>query len=77
MNIVIQSIITLVSPAALAFLVSWLLVSKCGAPPWLYALFIACGVIVGFISMVKFSISASEGLERLERQREREEKKKK
>ena len=69
-NIVIQSIISLLSPAALAFLIGWLFVSKVGAPTWIYAPLIVLGVIVGFISMVKFATNASEGLERLERQRE-------
>ena len=67
MNIVTQSIVTLISPAALMFLFAWLLVSKCGLPSWIYAPFITLGVLAGFISMIKFAISASEGLERLER----------
>lgn len=67
MNIVAQSVITLLTPAALAFLLAWLLVDKCSLPRWIYAPFIVVGIIAGFISMIKFAISASEGLERLER----------
>lgn len=70
MNIIFQCIITLVIPAALMFLLSWLLVSKAGAPSWLYVPLLSIGFISGIFSMIKFAISASEGLERLERSRE-------
>lgn len=69
LNIIIQCIFTLLSPAALMLLVSWLLVSKAGAPGWLYAPLIIVGVLVGLVSMVRFAIVASEGLERLEKQK--------
>ncbi len=69
MNIVLQCILTLISPAAFMLLVSWLFISKLGAPEWLYAILIPIGFIMGLISMIKFAISASEGLERLEKQR--------
>ena len=68
-NIVMQSLFTLLTPAALGFLVCWLFVSKVGAPSWIYAIFLPILIIVGFISMIKFVISASESLERLEKQR--------
>ena len=66
LNIVMQSIFTLLTPAALGFFIAWLAISKLSAPQWLYAVLIPVGVISGFISMVKFAISASEGLERME-----------
>ena len=68
LNIIAQSIVTLLIPAGLMFLFSWLLVSKCSAPAWLYAVLIPIGIITGFISMIKFVISAAEGVERLEKQ---------
>ena len=68
LNIVFQCILTLLSPPALMFFLSWLLTSKLSAPTWLYAPMIVVGVIVGLISMVRFAIAASEGLERLEKQ---------
>lgn len=68
MNIVFQCILTLLMPAAFMLFVAWLLVTKLGAPSWIYALLIVAGVIIGLVSMVKFAISASEGLERLEKQ---------
>ena len=71
MNIVAQSIVTLLIHAGLMFLLSWLLVSKCSAPTWLYAVLIPIGVISGFVSMIKFVIRAGESVERLEKQNKR------
>ena len=71
MNIVAQSIVTLMIPAGLMFLLSWLLVSKCSMPTWLYAVLIPIGVISGFVSMIKFVIRAGESVERLEKQNKR------
>lgn len=68
-NIVAQAIVTLLIPAALMFFIAMLLVLKCGVPEWIYAIFVPVGVISGFFSMIKFAIRASEGLERLERQK--------
>lgn len=69
LNIMSQAIFSLLTPAALLFAICWLLVKRVGAPEWLYAIFIAVGVLIGLISMVRFAISASENLERLEKQR--------
>lgn len=69
LNIVAQSIVTLLIPVALMFLFAWLLVDKFSLPTWIYAIFITVGVISGFISMIRFAIRASEGLERLEKER--------
>ena len=70
LNIVAQSIVTLLIPVALMFLFAWLLVDKFSLPTWIYAIFITVGVISGFISMIRFAIRASEGLERLEKERQ-------
>ena len=75
MNIIAQAIVTLLIPAALMFFISWLFVAKCGAPEWLYAVLITLGIISGFISMIRFVIRASEGLERMEQQRNSKNKK--
>ena len=50
------------------FGISWLLVSRAGAPSWIYAVFISVGIIAGLVSMVKFVINATSNLERLEKQ---------
>ena len=75
MNIVLQCIFTLLTAPSLMLLISWLLVSKLGAPTWIYAVLITLGFIVGIVSMIKFAITASEGLERLEKQRRENENK--
>ena len=68
LNIVFQCIFSLAAPIGLTVLISWLLVRYAGAPGWIYAPIVIVGVITGLISMVKFAISASEALERLEKQ---------
>ena len=73
-NIISQAIFTLLIPAGLGFGAAWLLVSRLAAPEWLYAVFISVGILAGLISMVRFAISAAEGLERLDRQRKNNEK---
>ena len=67
-NIIAQAVFSLVTPAALMFCVAWLLVTKASAPEWLYAVMIPVGIIAGLVSMVKFVISATSALERLEKQ---------
>ena len=69
MNIVFQAIFTLITPPALLFFINYLCVSKLSFPKWSYAISIPLGFILGIISMIKFALSASEALERLEKQR--------
>lgn len=69
-NIIFQAFLTLLMPAGLCFLISWLLVSYAGAPKWLYAPLLIVGVLVGLFSMIKFVISAMSALERLEAESE-------
>ena len=71
LNIVFQSFFTLVTPAAITFFISWLLVTYVGAPTWLYALMLIVGILSGLVSMVKFILTAMAGYERLENSRER------
>ena len=69
-NILFQSLFNLASPILLMLLFAWLLVSKLSAPAWLYAVFGVVGATVGFYSMIKFIITASTALERLEKERD-------
>lgn len=73
-NIAVQSIITLVTPAAIFFLLAMLFVKKLSAPEWIYAIAIPFGIIFGFVAMVKFVISAMRGLEALEKQHKEKDK---
>ncbi len=72
LNIVWQCILTLIIPPGLLAFTAWLIVFKLGAPSWVYVPFIIIGVLIGFVSMIRFAISASEGLERLEASRGKE-----
>ena len=74
LNIVFQSFFDLVTPAALLFGVSWLLVRYLSLPEWIYAPAIIIGLLLGFVSMVKFIITAMGGLERLEGEQRNKEK---
>lgn len=73
LNIVFQAIFTLVTPPLLLFLVNLFCVSKLSFPKWTYAISLSVGFILGIISMIKFAITASEALERLEKQRKNKE----
>lgn len=68
MNIVFQAIFTLITPAALCWLIGWLLVSYASLDKWIYAPLITVGILAGFVSMIKFVLSAMSAYERLEKQ---------
>lgn len=69
LNIVFQSFFNLAFPIALSILGSWLLVEKVSAPGWVYAPLVLFGVAVGFVSMIRFILSATRALDRLEEQK--------
>ena len=69
LNIIFQAVFTLVIPPAIFFFINYLCVSNLSFPKWTYAVSLSIGFILGIISMIKFAISASEALERLEKQR--------
>ena len=73
-NMIVQSLINLVTPIGLMLLAAWFLVSNKYAPPWIYVILILVGVFVGLFSMVSFILKASRALEALERQRAEKEK---
>ena len=77
LNILFQALFNLATPILIMLGLSWLLVSKCSAPEWLYAVLGTLGAITGFVSMIKFIISASESLQRLEEERAARDKEKK
>lgn len=69
LNIIFQAIFTLLIAPAFFFFINYLCVRNLSFPKWTYAISLSVGFIIGIISMIKFSISASEALERLEKQR--------
>ena len=74
MNIVFQSIFTLLWQIALALFVGWIFVEFVGAPEWAYVPLILLGVGTGLVSMVRFILTAMKSLERLEEQRRKKKK---
>ena len=76
LNIIAQALFNLAFPAALFFGISWLLIKNVGAPEWIYAIAIPLGVLIGFYSMIKFVLSATAALSRLEEQNEKSKKNK-
>ena len=73
-NIVFQSIFTLLWQIATALLVGWIFVRFVGAPSWIYVPLILLGVASGLISMVRFILAAMKSLERIEEERRRKRK---
>ena len=76
LNILFQSLFNLTTPILLMLGLSWLLVSKCGVPEWIYAILGVAGVLVGFVSMIKFILGAMSSLERLEKEHMKKDKEK-
>lgn len=72
LNIVFQSFFNLFLPMMLMFGAGWLLVRFLSAPGWIYAPLIAFGALAGLYSMVKFILTATAGLQRLEKQQAEE-----
>lgn len=77
LNIVFQALFSLCFSIALMLGAGYLAVEVWGAPNWLYIPLILLGVGTGLVSMVKFILAAMNGLDRLERERERRNGKKK
>ena len=75
LNIIFQSFFNLAFPIALSILESWLLVEKVSAPGWVYAPLVLIGVAIGFSSMIRFILSATKALDRLEEQKKVKDKK--
>ena len=74
MNIVFQSIFTLLWQIAAALFVGWIFVTLVGAPEWIYIPLILAGVFTGLFSMVRFILAAMNALERIEQQRRKKKK---
>lgn len=70
LNILFQSLFNLAAPILLMLGLSWLLTAKCGVGEWIYAVLGVVGVMIGFVSMIRFITSAGASLERLERERD-------
>ena len=67
-NIVSQAIFSLLVPVGLLLAAAWLLVNRAGAPKIVYAAAVILGFLIGMYSMVRFIMTATANLERLENQ---------
>ena len=74
LNIVSQAIFSLAMPIAIGVLISYLLVRFASAPTWIYAPIILLGALSGLVSMVRFVLAATAGLERLESEQDSKDK---
>ena len=68
-NIVFQAIFTLFWNIGLALAIGWASVTWLGAPDWIFVPLVIVGVVLGFISMVRFILGAMRALERIEDER--------
>ena len=65
-NIVFQSIFTLLWHIGAGLLVGWLFVRFVGTETWIYVPLIIAGVFTGLFSMVRFILAAMRALESIE-----------
>ena len=70
MNIVFQSFYSLALPIGIGALASHLLTKHASVGGWIWAVLLTVGVFIGLYSMVKYLLSATANLQRLEKQRE-------
>ena len=73
LNLLFQSLYSLAMPIGLGALAAYLLTKYASFPGFTWAILMVLGTMIGLCSMVKFILTASESLVRLERQRERTE----
>ena len=69
LNILLQSIYSLGLPIGVGALGSFLLVKYAHAPKWIWAVLLVIGTFAGLFSMVKYILSATKNIERIEKQR--------
>lgn len=73
-NIVFQSIFTLLWHIGLGLLVGWIFVKFVGVDTWIYVPLILAGVFTGLFSMVRFILAAMRALERIENDKRKKKK---
>ena len=68
-NIVIESIFTMLFSVGISVLAGWLLVNRLGTREWVFVPLILMGIAIGFLSMFKLIGASMRALERIERDR--------
>ena len=69
LNILLQSIYSLGFPIGVGALASFLLVKYAHAPQWIWAILLVIGTFAGLFSMIKYILSATKNIERIEKER--------
>ena len=69
-NIVLQGFWCLLFPIGVAFGIGWLMVNKLFWPGWVMVPPLVLATFMGLYSMCKFLISATDAMDRMEKQRE-------
>ncbi len=68
LNLLFQAIYTLVLPIGIGALAAFLLTEYASAPSWIWAILLVLGTLMGLYSMIKYILTATAGMERLEKQ---------
>lgn len=71
-NMVVQSFWCLLFPIGIALGLGWLMVNKLSWPGWVMAPPLVFAVFIGLYSMCKFLISATQAMDRMDEQREKD-----
>ena len=72
LNVLMQALYSLALPIGIGGLASFLLTKHAGAPKWIWAVLITLGTFTGLYSMIKYVLTATAGLDRLEKQSEKD-----
>lgn len=76
-HMLVQAIVSLLSPPALLTLLAWYLHTRHGVGEWIYAVLVFFGLITGFYSMIRYLLAASAHSKAIEKQEEDKKKKQK
>ena len=66
-DILVQAIYSLVLPIGICALASYLLTTHTACPPWIWAILLTVGSLLGIFSMMKYIIGALDAQTRLEK----------
>ena len=70
LNILFQALYSLALPIGIGALAAFLLTKFASIEKWIWAPFLIAGVFTGLYSLVKFLLTATKNLERLEKERD-------
>lgn len=71
LNLLSQTIYVLLLPVGIGALISFVLTKYLSCPSFIWAILITLGVLIGLYSMVKYILSATENIKKVEMQQEK------